>query len=175
MKYLVVSDIHGAFDSTSFILDVFEKEKCDSIILLGDVLYHGPRNDLPPYYCPKKVIELINPYQDKIICVKGNCEAEVDQMVLKFNILDSYDAKINDISCHLEHGHHLDLYQGDAKLILCGHTHIPRNEDFLKYHIINPGSITIPKNGSKRSYIIWDNHSLSFYDMDGNRYDKYTY
>ena len=175
MKYLVVSDIHGAFDSTSFILDVFEKEKCDSIILLGDVLYHGPRNDLPNEYFPKKVIELLNQYKDKILCIKGNCDAEVDQMVLKFDIINSYDGIMNDIKCHFEHGHHLDEYKGDAKLVLYGHTHIPANETKDNKHFINPGSITIPKNNSKRSYIIWDNHTLTFYDMECNPYDTYTY
>ena len=176
MKYLVVSDIHGAFDSVSFILDVFEKEKCDKILLLGDVLYHGPRNDLPNNYLPKKVIDLLNPYSDKIICVKGNCEAEVDQMVLNFKILDFYDDTINGIKTHLEHGHHLDLYKGDAKLVLYGHTHIPDNKDSdLGFHLINPGSITIPKSNSKRSYIIWDNNKLTFYDMNNMPYDSYEY
>ena len=175
MKYLVVSDIHGAFDSMEFILKVFEENKCDKILLLGDVLYHGPRNDLPPYYCPKKVIELINPYQDKIICVKGNCEAEVDQMVLKFNILDSYDAKINDISCHLEHGHHLDLYQGNAEIIFTGHTHIPLLKEENGYVHINPGSITIPKEDSKKSYIIWENHTIKCLDIEKNVVFEYKY
>jgi predicted phosphodiesterase len=97
MKYLIVSDIHGAFDSAEFIINEFNKEKCDYILLLGDVLYHGPRNDLPAFYNPEKVISILNPYKDKIICVKGNCEAEVDQMVLDFKILDSFDGIINDI------------------------------------------------------------------------------
>ena len=127
MKYLIVSDIHGASDSTRFILEEFEKEKCDKILLLGDVLYHGPRNDLPPFYNPKEVIKLLNPYKDKILCIKGNCEAEVDQMVLDFKILDSFDGILNDIEVHIEHGHHLDLYHGDAKLVLYGHTYIPDN------------------------------------------------
>ena len=176
MKYLVVSDIHGALDSVEFILNVFEEEKCDKILLLGDVLYHGPRNDLPNTYFPKKVIELLNPYSDKIICVKGNCEAEVDQMVLKFQILDYYDSVINGIKTHLEHGHHLDLYHGDSLLVLYGHTHIPDNKDSnLGFHLINPGSITIPKNNSSRSYIIWDNNKLTFYDMNKKAYDSYEY
>ena len=125
MKYLIVSDIHGASDSTRFILEEFEKEKCDKILLLGDILYHGPRNDLPPFYNPKEVIKLLNPYKDKILCIKGNCEAEVDQMVLDFKILDSFDGILNDIEVHLEHGHHLDLYHGASSLVLFGHTHIP--------------------------------------------------
>lgn len=176
MKYLIVSDIHGASDSTEFILDIFEKEKCDQILLLGDVLYHGPRNDLPAFYNPKKVISLLNPYKDKIICVKGNCEAEVDQMVLDFKILDFYDSTINDIKCHLEHGHHLDEYNGNASLVLYGHTHIPDNtNDIRGFRKINPGSITIPKNNSKRGYAIWDNHKITLYSMDKEIIDEYIY
>lgn len=175
MKYLVVSDIHGALDSTEFILDIFEKEKCDKILLLGDVLYHGPRNDLPNTYFPKKVIERLNEYKDKIICIKGNCDAEVDQMVLRFDILPSYDDRINDISCHLEHGHHLEDYKGNSDLVLYGHTHVPANFDTDGKHYINPGSITITKNNSKRSYIIWENHTLTFYGMDEIAYDSYKY
>lgn len=176
MKYLIVSDIHGAYDSVEFILDKFNKEKCDYILLLGDVLYHGPRNDLPNNYAPKKCIELLNPYSDKIICVKGNCEAEVDQMVLKFKILDSYDEKINDILCHLEHGHHLDLYNGNAKLVLYGHTHIPDNTyDERGFQRINPGSITIPKNNSKRGYAIWEDSKITLYTIDNEVISSYNY
>lgn len=175
MKYLVVSDIHGALDSTEFILDVFVKESVDKILLLGDVLYHGPRNDLPNSYFPKKVIERLNQYKDKILCIKGNCDAEVDQMVLDFDIIDSYDGILNDISVHLEHGHHLDEYKGNNQLVLFGHTHIPANYDKDNIHFINPGSITIPKENSKRSFIIWEDHTLSFYDMDMNLYDSYKY
>ncbi len=176
MKYLIVSDIHGAYDSTKFILNVFEEEACDKILLLGDVLYHGPRNDLPDCYLPKKVISLLNPYKDKIICVKGNCEAEVDQMVLDFKILDSYDDILNGIHVHLEHGHHLDLYHGDAKLVLYGHTHIPDNSlDERGFQKINPGSITIPKNNSKRGYAIWDNNTITLYSKDKDVISTYTY
>lgn len=176
MKYLIVSDIHGASDSAEFIINEFNKEKCDYILLLGDVLYHGPRNDLPAFYNPKKVISILNPYKDKIICVKGNCEAEVDQMVLDFKILDSFDGIINDIKCHLEHGHHLDLYKGDSKLVLYGHTHIPDNSyDIRGFHLINPGSITIPKNNSKRGYAIWDNHKITLLSMDKEIVSEYIY
>ena len=174
MKYLVISDIHGGVLGAGLISSLYDS--VDKILILGDILYHGPRNDLPEDYAPKSVISILNPLKDKIIAIKGNCEAEVDQMVLDFKILDYYDKTINDIKCHLEHGHHLDLYNGNAKLVLYGHTHIPDNSNNIKgFHQINPGSITIPKNNSKRSYIIWDNHELSFYDIDKNLYDKYIY
>lgn len=175
MKYLVCSDIHGSIDSALKLIDVFNDEACDFILLLGDVLYHGPRNDLPDYYEPKKVIEALNAISDKILCVKGNCEAEVDQMVLKFKINDFIDKKINCLDAHLEHGHHLDEYKGNAQIILSGHTHIPVLEKKNNVIYLNPGSITIPKNGSKRGYAIWDNKEISLYDIDKKIISKIIY
>ena len=90
MKYLIASDIHGSSFYCEKLLKSFQAEKADKIILLGDILYHGPRNDLPKDYAPKKVIELLNPLKEKIICVRGNCDTEVDQMVLDFPILAEY-------------------------------------------------------------------------------------
>lgn len=168
MKYLIVSDIHGASDSVEALIRIFNEEKCDYILCLGDILYHGPRNDLPPFYNPKKVISLLNPLSDKILCVKGNCEAEVDQMVLSFKIHDYLDLDINGKKCHLEHGHHLDEYKGTPDIVLYGHTHI------TDYHIenniiyINPGSITIPKNGTKRGYAIMNENKISVYSLEKN-------
>ncbi|MBE6137599.1 MAG: phosphodiesterase [Erysipelotrichaceae bacterium] len=166
MKYLICSDIHGSIDSANFIANEFKKCSCDYIICLGDVLYHGPRNDLPEAYKPKEVITALNELKDKIICVKGNCEAEVDQMVLDFKINDYLDITINGIKSHLEHGHHLDQYNGDASIVLYGHTHIPSIEIMDNQVFVNPGSITIPKNGSARSYAIWDERRITIYSMD---------
>ncbi len=175
MKYLIVSDIHGGGVETKFIIDKFEKEKCDYIICLGDVLYHGPRNDLPKTYAPKEVIALLNKYATKIVCVKGNCDAEVDQMVLNFEILDSYDSYLNGLDCHFEHGHHLDLYNGNAQIVFTGHTHIPLCEQENGYLHINPGSITLPKNGSNKSYIIFEGHNIKCLDIDDNVVFEYNY
>ena len=167
MKYLIVSDIHGSIESTEFIINKFNELNCEKILCLGDVLYHGPRNDLPPHYEPKKVISLLNKYADKILCVKGNCEAEVDQMVLDFNITDQIDLLIENKKFHLEHGHHLDLYEGDADVILSGHTHIPKLEIIEGQAFINPGSITIPKNNSTRNYMILDEKEITCLNMAG--------
>ncbi len=175
MKYLICSDIHGSIDSTKFLINKFNSLNCDKIICLGDVLYHGPRNDLPPHYSPKEVIACLNPLKDKILCVKGNCEAEVDQMVLDFPILENYDTVINNISVHLEHGHHLDSYVGNAKIILYGHTHIPCCEDKNSQIYINPGSITIPKNNSKRGYGVWEDNKVTLYTIDDEVVASYTY
>ena len=175
MKYLIVSDIHGASDSAEIIIDAFNKENCDYILCLGDILYHGPRNDLPNEYNPKKVISILNPYSDKIIAIKGNCEAEVDQMVLDFKINDYLDMNINGLNCHLEHGHHLDEYNGKCDIILYGHTHIPDNSIKNNIRYFNPGSITLPKNNTKRSYAIWDDRCIILYDILGNELDKLEY
>lgn len=168
MKYLICSDIHGSIDSTNKLIEVYKENNCDYILLLGDVLYHGPRNDLPKGYEPKKVIQALNPLSERILCVKGNCEAEVDQMVLNFKIHDFLDLDINGLKAHLEHGHHLDEYNGDAEIILSGHTHIPVLEKINNVIFLNPGSTTIPKNNSNRGYAIWDNTDISLLDFDGN-------
>lgn len=175
MKYLICSDIHGSSDSASLLIQKFKSEKCDYILCLGDVLYHGPRNDLPQSYQPKEVIRILNEYKDSILCIKGNCEAEVDQMVLDFKIHDSFDGKINGIEAHLEHGHHLDAYTGDAQIILYGHTHIPVCQTKGNQCFINPGSITIPKAGSKRGYAIWDERSITGYTIDDEIIYEYSY
>ena len=168
MKYLIVSDIHGSSNSCEFIYDEYKNGKYDKILCLGDVLYHGPRNDLPENYFPKGCIEILNKIKDEIICVKGNCEAEVDQMVLAFKILDNYDFKFNNYDIHLEHGHHLDLYKGNANMIMSGHTHIPVLEKKDNVIYLNPGSITIPKGGFPRSFAVMDEEIFKVLDLNKN-------
>ena len=109
MRYLVCSDIHGSIDSVERIIDLFKKYSCDKIICLGDILYHGPRNDLPLNYNPKACIKILNEYKDYIIAIKGNCDAEVDQMVLNFKILEDSYLSIGDNLYYLCHGHHLNF------------------------------------------------------------------
>lgn len=168
MKYLIFSDLHGSVESAEYIIKTFIEEKCDQMICLGDVLYHGPRNSLPEFYDPKQVISLLNPFADKILCIQGNCDAEVDQMVLNFKFYKTKNLKLNGKFCHLEHGHHLEEGNIKADCILFGHTHVPLIEEIEHIVYINPGSITLPKNNSKQSYIIWDNHTISLRDREGN-------
>lgn len=175
MKYLICSDIHGSIDSVNFLIKEFKNNNCDMIICLGDILYHGPRNDLPQAYAPKEVIKALNPLKDRIICVKGNCEAEVDQMVLDFKIHDFLDLKINGLNTHLEHGHHLDLYKGKSDIVLYGHTHIPVIHANGNQLFINPGSITLPKEGSKRGYAIWDDNKITLYTINKQIVSEYIY
>lgn len=161
MKYLIASDIHGSAKYCRMILKRFEEEKADKILMLGDILYHGPRNDLPEEYNPKEVISLLNPLKDKIICVRGNCDAEVDQMVLDFPIMADYvildmDGK----TVYATHGHHFNPsspFPGVKNYILLnGHTHIPVNKKYENFIYMNPGSTSIPKENSPHSYMIYE-------------------
>ena len=169
MKYLIASDIHGSIDSAERIIEKFLENKCDKIILLGDILYHGPRNDLPRYYEPKQVITLLNQYQDKIIAVKGNCDAEVDQMVLSFKIKNEHIIKVNNKKVLLTHGHHVNDQNPTKKkvdYVFHGHTHIIRSDEVEGITYVNIGSITIPKENSKRCYGILENNQVSIYSID---------
>lgn len=175
MKCLIVSDIHGDLDSTKFIYDYFNNNNIDQILLLGDVLYHGPRNDLPAGYNPKGCIKLLNELKDKIIWIRGNCDAEVDEMVLDFKVYDKLDLNLNNLNIHLEHGHHLDEYKGAPDLVLYGHTHIPECNLHNKTLYFNPGSISIPKNNTKKSFGILEERNISLYDMEENILNNFTF
>lgn len=166
MKLLIASDIHGSAYWCRKLLEVYETEKPDKLVLLGDILYHGPRNDLPREYAPKAVIALLSPLAEKILCVRGNCEAEVDQMVLPFPCMAPYSQLlVEDKTFYLTHGHHENprnlprLNPGDV--FLSGHTHV--KEDILVEGVrcLNPGSVSIPKDGS-HSCLVYDKGEFSF-------------
>ena len=157
-------------------LEKFEKSKSDKLILLGDILYHGPRNNLPREYNPKSVIDMLNPYAKKILCVRGNCDTEVDQMVLKFPLLADYGfIQLGDKFAYLTHGHHIDeipVQNGD--IVISGHTHIPRAEKENECLFLNPGSVSIPKENSPHSYITFENGAFLWKDIEnGNVYLEY--
>ena len=180
MKLVVASDIHGSALYCRKFLDCYKKENADKLILLGDILYHGPRNDLPEEYAPKKVIEMLNDIKDEILCVRGNCDTEVDQMVLKFPILADYAFLYwRDKMIFVTHGHNFSLKnlpmlkKGD--ILLHGHTHIPACEKTDLCTYINPGSVSIPKENSAHSYIVITDDEMIFKDLDGNVYKKVSY
>jgi len=179
MKLFIASDIHGSAFYCKKMLQAFEKECADRLILLGDILYHGPRNDLPEGYAPKEVIELLSEYKDKLICVRGNCDTEVDQMVLPFPILADYALLCEgDLRIYATHGHKYSqdapppLCKGD--ILLCGHTHIPCHTDCGNFLYINPGSVSIPKESSAHSYISLEERSFLWKDLEGNIYDSFS-
>lgn len=173
-RIMIASDIHGSAFFCRKLLDRYKEENAERLILLGDILYHGPRNDLPKEYNPKKVIEMLNALKNEIICVRGNCDTEVDQMVLDFNVLcEQAYINVNGRSMVLTHGHKIDnksipaLRQGD--ILMCGHTHVPKCEKREGYMYMNPGSVSIPKEESANSYMVLDD---KFYwkDLDGKVY-----
>lgn len=179
MKYMIASDIHGSAYYCKRLLERFEAEKADRLLLLGDLLYHGPRNDLPKEYAPKQVIEFLNAYADAILCVRGNCEAEVDQMVLDFPVMAEYCVVSEGSTLIMAtHGHiyNLDnppkLRKGD--ILLHGHTHVPANVQTETFRYLNPGSVAIPKEGSAHSYMILENGSFTWKDLEGKAYMEWA-
>ena len=166
MKLLIASDIHGSAYWCRKLLEVYETEKPDKLVLLGDILYHGPRNDLPREYAPKAVIALLSPLAEKILCVRGNCEAEVDQMVLPFPCMAPYSQLlVEGKTFYLTHGHHENprnlprLNPGDV--FLSGHTHVKEDIQVEGVRCLNPGSVSIPKDGS-HSCLVYDKGDFSF-------------
>lgn len=176
MKLMIVSDIHGSAYYCEKMLAAYQKEKADKLLILGDILYHGPRNDLPEGYNPKAVIEMLNNIKEEILCVRGNCDTEVDQMVLKFPIMAEYCILyMENRMIFATHGHvfnkeHLPmLKKGD--ILLNGHFHIPKCEKFKDYIYMNPGSVSIPKENSEHSYMIMEDHKFYWKNLEGLVYD----
>lgn len=180
-RYVIASDVHGSFDWCERLLEAFAGEEADKLILLGDLLYHGPRNDFPDGYAPKKVFAALNAVKDKLLCVRGNCDSEVDQMVLEFPIMADYATILeHGRTFFLTHGHLFNaetpplLKKGD--LLFNGHFHAPSNyalENGAQY--INCGSVSLPKDGTPHSYILYDDGVLYWKDLEtGGIFDCLT-
>ena len=179
MKLLIASDIHGSAYYCGKLLAAWKKEQPDKLLLLGDILYHGPRNDLPKDYAPKQVISMLNDIKEEILCVRGNCEAEVDQMVLEFPVLADYCILYEkDHMIFATHGHiHNEknvppLKKGD--ILLHGHTHVPGVWEHENYVYLNPGSVSIPKEGSAHSYLMLEDGSFLWKTLEGETYLTYN-
>ena len=172
MKYMFASDIHGSVSAAGKIKDIFFGEKADFLVLCGDLLYHGPRNDLPDEYNPKAVIEILNSLSDKIRAVRGNCDSEVDQMVLNFPMLCDYTLIFDNIRMYVTHGHiyneknSMKLSCGD--FMISGHTHVLKCIKKGGITYLNPGSASIPKENNPPSYMIYENNNFIIKDLDGN-------
>ena len=171
MKLFIASDIHGSAYWCEKMLEAYDKSGAEKLILLGDILYHGPRNDLPDEYAPKKVISMLNPRKEQILCVRGNCDTEVDQMVLDFPVLADYVYILADGKrMFATHGHKFNpenlppLAKGD--ILLNGHTHIPKNEKMGDYVYVNCGSVAIPKENSAHSYVVFENGEFKFGNLE---------
>lgn len=173
MKVMFASDIHGSAYYCKKMLDVYKESGAERLILLGDILYHGPRNDLPAEYAPKEVIAMLNSYKNEIYCVRGNCDTEVDQMVLEFPVLADYglfmlDGKV----LYATHGHVYNeeklppVQPGD--ILIHGHTHLLRADRVGDITILNPGSVSIPKGGNPHTYGMLEDGVFRIMDFDGN-------
>lgn len=161
MKILIASDIHGSSYYAQKLINVFNAENAEKLLLLGDILYHGPRNPLPKDYAPQKVAEILGSVKENIICVRGNCDAEVDQMVLPFYIMsESAVFSTETAVLYLTHGHKFSpenpMPVQSGSIVLFGHTHVPFDETVNGVRYINPGSTSLPKNGSKNQCLLFD-------------------
>ena len=178
MKLLICSDIHGDLDSAKAVIDAYHRYGADKILCLGDILYHGPRNDLPEGYAPKEVISLLNERKNSLLCVRGNCDTEVDQMVLEFPILADYAIiELGNKLIFATHGHNFNENtlppMRDGDILLHGHTHVPKCVDHGNYIYMNPGSVSIPKENSHHGYMTLENGVFEWKDLDGNIINTY--
>ena len=178
-KLMIASDIHGSAYYCRRMLEAFRTSGAERLLLLGDILYHGPRNNLPRDYAPKDVIGMLNPYADRILCVRGNCEAEVDQMVLDFPVLADYALFMTErLTIYATHGH---IWNPEHRppmiprtILLNGHTHVPRCEEYPDFLYMNPGSVSIPKEDSPHSYMLLEEGTFTWIDLEtGKEYRKY--
>lgn len=180
MKFLIASDIHGSAKYCKMLLSAFQNEKADKMLILGDILYHGPRNDLPENYAPKEIIAMLNPLKDKLLCVRGNCDTEVDQMVLDFPILADYAViPIKNRLLYATHGHKFNpqtpppLSKGD--ILINGHTHVPKCENMGDFVYMNCGSVSIPKENSAHSYMVLEDGKFLWKNLlTGEVYNQFT-
>ena len=169
MKLMIASDIHGSAFYCKEMLNVFEAEPPDRILLLGDILYHGPRNDLPKDYAPKEVISMLNGIKEYILCVRGNCDTEVDQMVLEFPVLnEQVFLSIDGTEMLAVHGHKPFPPVKNGTVVLSGHTHIPKFSEENGVFYMNPGSVSIPKENSCHGYMSFEHGEFIWKDFDGN-------
>lgn len=178
MKYLVVSDIHGSSYYARKIEEIINREEPDKIILLGDLYYHGPRNPLTEEYAPKDVADILNSHKDKILAVRGNCDAEVDQMISEFKLEENLRLEIGGKKFFFTHGHkfNIDIWpKEDFDVLVYGHFHTGFIKEFEGKLFVNAGSISLPKNGTKNSYLIIDETKISLKDVGGNAIEEVKY
>lgn len=171
MKLMIASDIHGSAYYCDRMLEAYSGSGAEKLVLLGDLLYHGPRNDLPRNYAPKEVAAMLNNISDELLCIRGNCEAEVDQMVLDFPVLAEYMVMwLDGRMVFATHGHRFNcdslppLKSDD--ILLYGHTHVPAIQNMGTYLYLNPGSVSIPKNNSRHSYLMYEDGEYRLQYLD---------
>ncbi len=180
MKLMIASDIHGSLYWGRRLLEAMDREGAPRLLLLGDLLYHGPRNALPEQYAPQELAALLNGRKGRIFGVRGNCDAEIDQVMLSFPMMAEYClVPLGDRLLFAAHGHQAafdgppPLMPGD--LFVRGHTHRPAWEISEQGILcLNPGSVSIPKDGTPHGYMIVDGSLILWKDTDGNEYHRLT-
>lgn len=175
MKFLIASDLHGSLEYTNLLLQAFQKEKADKLLLLGDIYYHGPRNPLPINYNPLEVANLLNSISKQLIVIKGNCDSKVDEMISDFQFIQDGIIFIDNKSIYLQHGdkYNIDnLPKIDFDIFLYGHYHVGFIQKLNNRIIANCGSVSLPKNNTERSYLILEKESLSLKNLQGNLIDS---
>ncbi len=176
MKVLVISDIHGSSYYARKIEEIVEKENPEKIVLLGDLYYHGPRNELSQEYAPMEVAKILNSLKDKLMVGKGNCDAEVDEMISEFKFEDHILTNINGKNIYFTHGHKYNIenipYE-DFDILIYGHIHQGFIQEKEGYLFANPGSISLPKGGTEHSYLILEENQITLKDVDGRILQEY--
>ena len=181
MKLMIASDIHGSAYFAKEVVEMFKKEDADYLVLLGDLLYHGPRNPLPKDYNPQEVANVLNAMKDKIIAVRGNCDSEVDQMVLEFPMMADYNLiplqtrKVMVSHGHLYHEENLQTSLACGDIFIFGHIHIPVLKQVAGVYILNPGSATLPKENHPNTYGVLTTNEFMVKTFDGNVYKQLTF
>ena len=177
MKIIVISDIHGSLFYMNKIKEIIDKSNVDKIVLLGDLYYHGPRNPLTQEYNPQQVANILNSYKDKILCVRGNCDAQVDEMISEFKFNDNVKLDINGKRFFFTHGHkyNIDNLPDNIDVIVYGHFHTGFIKQKDNVICVNSGSISLPKENTKNSYLIIDDNNIKLMDLDGNVIDRIKY
>ena len=178
MKWMIASDLHGSGYYCEKLLQAFDREGCDRLILLGDLLYHGPRNDLPERYDTKEVAQMLNQRRERLLCVRGNCDCEVDQMVLNFPIMADYAVMpVKDRLLYMTHGHQYNdrwpLPMAPGSILLNGHFHVPCCREMENFIYMNPGSVTLPKEDSWHGYMLLEDGSFLWKDLEGEIHLRY--
>lgn len=179
MKYMIISDVHGDLQCLKQAMGRFEAEQAQVLLILGDLLYHGPRNPIPAGYAPKECAALYNQYKDRIITVRGNCDADVDQMMVDFAITAPYMILPLEGGGRmvLTHGHHpvemLHMQKGD--LLLSGHTHVLKAEQLEDYAAVNPGSISLPKENNPKTYAVLEGREIQIKTLDGDVHTTFQF
>lgn len=167
MKYVIASDIHGSAKYCRILKERYQEEGAQKLILLGDLLYHGARNPLPPEYSTLECAEILNSMKEDLLCVKGNCDSEVDTLVLEFPVFSGFCVlPVGTRTMIFTHGHETPAYLKKGDILVCGHFHVPAFEERENYTYVNCGSVSIPKENSRHSYLVFDGSRLLWKDVE---------